>query len=291
MDTSVLIFKVISNFTHELGNVFGDTYRPLKLYAHLINKTTIANDKPIKKHIDAFRVFCTSNHDAIINKDSSLLKVNSIKYSNRVYIDMKKILRDADKETETVIWKHLLTISAMVDPGSQAKDILKELANENKEGANEINFLEKVINQVEENVKPNSNPMDAVSDIMKSGIFSELVSGMGSGLQNGQLDMTKLMGTVQQMVSKINEENPEESNEMMNMMNTILGNMSNVMEANDSQDTNRQPDLSALLGPMMNTLNKASGGGSGENPSIPNLLEMMSVNEERLTLEDIKEED
>ena len=67
-DTSLVCFKAISNFTFELVELFSKQQRSLKLYGRLINKTTIVHDKSIKKHIDAFRSFCITNRDAIMNK-------------------------------------------------------------------------------------------------------------------------------------------------------------------------------------------------------------------------------
>ena len=70
-DTSLITFKTISNFTNDLGNVFSEKHRPLKLYVHLINKTTLSHETPIQKHIDAFRQFCLENRESIASKSSN----------------------------------------------------------------------------------------------------------------------------------------------------------------------------------------------------------------------------
>ena len=93
-DTSLIIFKAISNFTTELANSFEDKQRSLKLYSHLINKTTLAHEKPIEKHIDAFRTFCVTNRDAIVAKNHKLLTNHVITYSDRVYINMLNIFNN-----------------------------------------------------------------------------------------------------------------------------------------------------------------------------------------------------
>lgn len=77
-DNSLITFKAIANFTNDLASVFGETHRPLKLYAHLITKTTIAHDKPILKHIEAFREFCVSNREAISEKNINNLTFRKI---------------------------------------------------------------------------------------------------------------------------------------------------------------------------------------------------------------------
>ena len=268
-DTSLITFKTISNFTNDLGEVFSEKHRPLKLYTHLINKTTLAHEKPIEKHIEGFRLFCVANRDAISNRSVSKMAKEKIIYSKRVYINMKEIFQMADAETSGVIWMHLLTISALVDPAGKAREILKE-ASSKGEGGQEINFLTDIISKVEANVKPNSNPMEAVSAIMQSGIFSELVSGMGSGLQDGSLDISKLVGTVQKMVTQLSAEagDQEGGEQAMNMINTMMNSISAGANAPSNDGTPQPiPDIASMLGPMMAMM----GGGGG----IPNLAGMM----------------
>ena len=79
--------------------------------------------------------------------------------------------------------------------------------------------------------------MEAVSSIMQSGIFTELVGGMGSGLEDGTLDLGKLMGSVQKMVTTLNEEHGGgengEGDEAVNMINTMMGTIQ--AKANNNQ--------------------------------------------------------
>ena len=265
-DSNLLIFKAISNFTTCLSDVFGHEHRSLKLYAHLINKTQIAHEKPILKHIEAFRLFCVSNREAIEEKNHKNFKMNNITYSDRVYIDMTLIFDSADKETSAIIWKHLLTISALVDPTGKAKQLLKESTKSGNNGT-EANFLTDIIEKVEQNVDPNANPMEAVSSIMQSGVFQDLVSGMGEGLQNGDLDLSKLMGTVQSMVGNLNQDPNSEngSDDAMNMMNTMMANIQAGQNAPDNNGEKQpMPDIGKLMnmvGPMLGALNNGMPGG------------------------------
>jgi hypothetical protein len=269
-DTSLITFKTISNFTNDLGDVFSDKHRPLKLYVHLINKTTLSHEQPIQKHIYAFRDFCIANRDAISNRNVHLEKEKII-YSKRVFINVKEIFDIADKETIDVIWMHLLTISALVDPAGKAREILKEEAEKGGDGG-EINFLTDIISKVEANVDPNSNPMEAVTAIMQSGIFSDLVSGMGTGLQDGSLDLGKLMNTVQKMVTKLSDDagDHEGGEQAVNMINTMMSSL-NAGSKSPSNDgtTQPMPDIASMLGPMMAMM---AGGGGG----MPNLNNMMN---------------
>ena len=281
-DNSLIAFKAIANFTTCLDEVFGQTNKPLKLYAHLISKTTIAHDIPIQKHITAFRDFCIPNRDAIMNKNYLDFDSTRVTYSSRVYIDVSTILRGADSDTTDVIWKHILTISALVDPTGRAREILQETINKGGGGATEADFLSNIIGKVEEHVKPDANPMEAVASIMKSGIFTELVGGMGSGLQDGSLDLGKLMGTVQKMVTTLSDQTSDGSSDgsskgsdqggqdPMGMLNSMMSSM------NSGSDNGGQgaPDLSAIMGMMGPMLGALSGGAMpGALPSSGNSID------------------
>jgi hypothetical protein len=225
-DNSLISFKAIASFTTELGELFSKRQRSLKLYCRLINKTTVAHDKPIQKHISAFRKFCMANRTAITQKDSNKFTESKICYSQRVFIDLAQIFKLADRETTAVIWNHLLCISALVDPGGKAKTVLKENLESGKAGGNETEFLTNIIDKVEANVNPDANPMEAVSSILQSGIFTDLIGGMNNGLSSGELDIGKLMGAVQGMVGKLGDSSDDPSaNNMINMMTSMMGNL------------------------------------------------------------------
>ena len=251
----LIAFKAISEFTKELSQNFTtkDKNHSLKLYEHLLNKTTLSHDKAIKKHVDAFRTFCIDNRDAIKNKNISLLKNKKVNYSTRVFIDFSTIFKESDKDTTNIIWKHLLTISALVDPAGKAKDVLKSAS-----GTKEADFLNNIIDKVESSVNPNSNPLEAISSIMTSGVFNDLITGMNNGIQNGELDLGKLMGTVQTMCSTLSNDIGTENtmDNPMNMLNSLMSSM-NTGKASSESAANI-PDLTSLLGPMLTTLTNNS---------------------------------
>lgn len=273
-DMSLVCFKAISNFTTELVELFSSKQRSLKLYGRLINKTTIVHDKSINKHIDAFRQFCVTNRDAIINKSVDKMTNYKISYSNRVFIDMNEIFKISDKETSNVIWEHLLCISALVDPAGKAREILKENMSNGKTGTGETNFLTDIIDKVEATVDPNASPMEAVSSIMQSGIFTDLIGGMNSGLSNGSLDLGKLMGAVQGMVGQLGEKtggNPQ-TDDAMKMLTTMMGGLGGAGASGEDG----VPDMASMMQSMMSGL---SGGQlPGTNKGFVNKLK--SINED-----------
>ena len=273
--SSLITFEAISNFTNDLGEVFSDKHRPLKLYIHLINKTTLQHKEPINKHIDAFRKFCIENRDAIAEKNVKKFVEEKISYSNRVFIDMKQILNMADRETSIVIWNHLLTISALVDPTGKARQILKDQTKKNDSNKGEADFLTDIISKVEGQVDPNANPMEAVTSIMQSGVFNDLVQNMGDGLQDGSLDLQKLMGTVSTMVTKLSDEagDKEGGDQAMNMINTMMGSMNAGAEAPDNNGEVPMPNIAGMLGPMMGAMMNGNNEGG-----MPDLAGMMNNN-------------
>lgn len=257
-DYNLIAFKAITTFTNELDETFGKQNHPLRLYNRLLSKTTISHDKAIKKHIDLFRDFCIMNRDALLGKDARRFVNSKVEYSpSKVFIDFNNIFNKSDSDTVNVIWKHLLTISALLDPAGNAKEILK-----NSKDSSEADFLTNIINKVETHVRPDANPMEAVSSIMSSGVFTELISGMNNGIQDGSLDLGKLMGTVQKMCTSLGNiqgtpgsktsSDSESSNDGMNIINSLMSNMNT-----GSSDGTAAPDLSqltSLLGPMLSGL-------------------------------------
>ena len=229
-NNNLLIFQTITNFVSELSEMFGEDSHNLKLYNRLITKTTVSHTVAIKKHIEAFSKFCLENKDAILNKNYKAFKNPKVSYSEKVFINFDLIFGLADLDTKKVIWQHILTILAFVDPTTKAREILKK----NTDSSKEANFLSDIIDKVEDQIDPNANPMEAVSSIMSSGIFTDLMSNMNNGLQDGSLDLGKLMGTVQTMVTSMGVDTSDPTNNPMNMINTMMSGMANANTSPDS---------------------------------------------------------
>jgi hypothetical protein len=260
-DTNLITFKAISTFVKELSDIYGKKHRPLKLYSRLINKTLISHDKVILKHLDVFKNFCVDNRDAIVAKDNKLLKNDQIKYSSKVYIDIPIVFNLADQETKTIIWNHILCISALLDPSSKAKEILRKNMEDGKTGTDETDFLTNIINKVETSVGKDTDPMAAVSSIMSSGIFTDLIGGMQTGLTSGKLDLGKLLGAVQGMVSSLGEQagGDAESAQAMNMLNGMTSMLGNI---GGNKNNMEQPDLSKMTECMTSMMQNMGGNNN-----------------------------
>jgi len=226
-DNHLLIFKAISTFAQALNEEFGSRHKPLALYCRLVEKTTLSHEPAILKHINAFKAFCTQNRDCILRKDPHLVS-KVISYSDRVYIELGYIFGLADKDTASVIWDHILTIEALVDPTSNAKKMLTDTLRDNKDLTKEDKFLADIISKVESNVTPTDNPMEAVNSIMQSGVFTDLIGSMNKDISAGELDFGKLMGTVTTLVGKIGAmgQGSPEIQGMANMVTSLTSMMS-----------------------------------------------------------------
>ena len=247
---TLLTFNSIVQFVDELNQSFGGKQKSLQLYARLVEKTTLSHNESILKHITAFKTFCDTNKDAILEKKHANISDGKITYNQRVYINMTDIFSRADASERSVIWKHILKLFALIDPTSNAKKVLKDTLNTG-EHVNEEQYLNNFIDKINNSVNENEDPAACVTNLMSSGMIPELIGGMTNGLQNGELDLGKLMGTVQ----------------------TMMGSLSKLAQENGDVDAtpDGMPDMGMMMGQMtammgqMN-LDDGAGGGAGGNP-------------------------
>lgn len=204
-DTLILSFKAIHGFVMSLADEFKSKQHSLALYARLIEKTTFSHTAAMQKHVASFAKFCIRNKNAFENQDNSNLAEHKIQYSERVFINMNHIFKLADADTRRVIWAHLLTIAALVNPSSQAKKHLVKF-KETKEGDFLTNFVSQIEDQVSTSDIDTTDPMNAIGQIMNSGMLDNLMSGLTSGDADG-LDIGKLMGMAQGLLSQLGGEN------------------------------------------------------------------------------------
>lgn len=235
--SQLVTFNAVVNFINDLHESFGSKIKSLQLYNRLLEKTTISHKEAMSKHITLFQVWCSANKDSILNKNTETLVNSKIEYSEKVFIDFDVIFKEADKEQTSIIWQHILTICAYTNPDIKAKEILKKDNSVTKEK----DFLQDMIDKVEENVGDSDNldnPMQAVASMMSSGIFTDLVGSMTSGLQNGELNLGKLMGTVNNMVSSISDELGEEEGGNNDEMKEMMSNLTNLVDKMNTEGEN-----------------------------------------------------
>lgn len=227
-NTTALAFNTICNFIRDLNASFGNKQKSLLLYGHLIEKTGLIHIDPVKKHIGIFKEFVEENQEAIEKQEKSLLKSGIITYSEKVAIDIKSIFEMSDREEEKIIWNHLLTISAVLNPVGNAKQILKTLtstenSNAKKPPATEDNFLKNIMDKIGSEVQncdtENMNPMQMIGSLLSSGALNDIFQSLSTGINDGNLDLNSMMSSMQSMMSNlstmVNETKQEEKTEVM----------------------------------------------------------------------------
>jgi hypothetical protein len=216
-------FNTLKRFVHEMSSFFEEDLS-LKLYNHLLKKTTVKNRAPVSRHVELFEKFCAANRKQIVESNTALTQ-SRIEYSSRVYIDFSKIFSDIMEdenasETQAILFDHLLVLSMVFDPNGNAAEVLKSRKSDStpeelRELFNDNPFLSDMMKKVESQVKPGANPMEAMTSMMSSGLLQELVTGMQENIENGDLDMDKLMSSVQKMTSSLP---PEQLNALKPML-------------------------------------------------------------------------
>lgn len=185
------------------------------LYGHLIEKTGLIHIEPVKKHIAIFKTFLQTNEEAIEKRNKKLFKSGKIMYSERVAIDLLGIFQLCDREEESVIWNHLLTLSAMLDPSSNAKKVLKEMreskaasGSSGSGGGFEDNFLKNIVdkigNEISNHEGEDLNPMQMIGSMMSSGVLNDVFQSLSTGMNDGNMDLGKMMSSMQGLMQNLN---------------------------------------------------------------------------------------
>jgi len=223
--TTLVAFKAVCNFVKDLNFAFGDRLPPLQLYAHLLDKTGLINEEPIRKHVAIFQEFVEKNEEAILQQSVSLLQDHYIlKYSDKVYINLNAVIQLSEKEDISTLWTHLLTIMAILRPGSCAKDVLRQYralavrdapvehkeegeakqADMNDPFQNIGNIFQTLMSGMANmegggSGDANANPLEMLGSLMNSPVIASMVKN----LNDGDLDMPKIMDGMQKTLSTL----------------------------------------------------------------------------------------
>ena len=280
-------FNAIKKFVKELDSVFGDSYRPLQRYSRILSHIPPTNKLAIDKNVVLFQKFCEKNRQGIECEDLEQFEWKRLIYSKNAEIDFEHVFKQSDKETTELIWFHLLYICYKLDPTDKVRDLLKKKKtdSESKENAEEseeyklpldpddpnFNFMNSIMNKVKtkglDTMDQDENPMNAIGKIFQSGIINDIMSDFGKGIENGQLNMGSLMGSMNNMFAQTS--------------NGGAGGVGGIGGAGG----NGMPDLSGLmglLGPMMANMSNMS---NMSNMNIPNQT-LPRIEEERDEKED-----
>jgi len=235
MDNSHMlkIFGKILSFVNEFKQVFNKDH--IVKYHKLLKKTPIGMEEAIKKHVNIFKLFVTENRDAILSNKKEELKGDII-FSKNIYLNLLKCMETADTDTCNVIFKHLQVILYLMNPEDDAikqkcQDSIasKQAAVKTSKGG-EDKFLQNFMSKIESSFseKEIKNPMEAAMNLLSTGIFQDMVGSMKEGVNSGELDISRLLGSVQGMLGGLGGaglENDPQLNSMINMASSLMGNI------------------------------------------------------------------
>jgi hypothetical protein len=203
-------------------------------YHKLLKKTPIGMEEAIKKHVNIFKTFVTENRDAILTNKKEELKGDII-FSNNIYLNLIKCMETADADTCNVIFKHLQIILYLMNPEDDAikqkcQDSIASKQSAAKGGNGEDKFLQNFMSKIENNFseKEIKNPMEAAMNLLSTGIFQDMVGSMKQGVNSGELDISRLLGSVQGMLGGLGGagiENDPQLSSMINMATNLMGNL------------------------------------------------------------------
>jgi hypothetical protein len=222
-DENLRIYSKILAFVSDLKNVAAD--EPVQLYYKLLKKTPIGNTNAIARHLQIFKEWCSANKEAISSGDLSKLSDSGVGFSKTVFIPVKTIALSNDSDTAKAIIKHLQLIQYLFDPSSNP-DIVTALTTQSAAPAqNEGQFIDNFMSKIEKNFadKEFSDPMSATMHMLSSGIFNEMVDSLTNGVNEGNLDLNKLLSGVQGMMGDLSAD-PEAAS----TMNTMMGMLSSL---------------------------------------------------------------
>lgn len=201
------VFVAIVNFVNDLWEVFGKstTVTPLALYHRLVGKISLSDKDGIQKAITGFSNFFKSYETNLDNIPKGV--VISYGTSERIHLEIQKYLYQSDQATKDSIKRHLLTISAILEPNKEKiAQLERKISNLNidtdtKEGQFINNIMEKAKNNMAD--VNTDDPMQAMTSIFRSGIIQDMVTGLQQGVGSGEMNIQALLGTMQSALGAI----------------------------------------------------------------------------------------
>jgi hypothetical protein len=190
-------FKMIQS----LDEVFGDTNKPLHLYAHLLNKITSQHGGAIERNCMLAKAFFERNEVGISHSDIKQFDDPCLRYSDKVYVDFAAIFEAADDDTQTQIWKHLLTIQIHLGANAEsAKRQLQQLYNTPVNNENIMSFLNQNgdMGDIFKALGGDSFAK-SIQSIMESENFKSLMNDVKGKIDSGEIDISKLSSVVSGM--------------------------------------------------------------------------------------------
>jgi len=274
-DQKLRIYNAIASFVQDLNTEFGKKYKPVALYNRLIEKTTLGDVVAIDRHIKAFRTFFDQNPKYF--KDARIKGDSRICYSDRIFLDIGKIMSKTDAKTHEYVNKHLITIYTLMnlnnEKGKAALETLKEKEPSTNDATIDIalpdtsegNFIKDTLTDMTaqfENLGDEANPMQMMSSMMQSGFFTKFMGDLQNKMESGEMNLQSLMGTVTSVIGDVAPQDGPQGEHMANFLNTSMG---QVAALTSGGDPTVQGDMQAQMNTLLEGLNLGGAPPASSN--------------------------
>lgn len=196
------VYQGFYKFVESLDDVVGDKNKPVRLYSHLLSKITSQHGGAIERNCLLLGEFIDANESAINSQDHTLFADPTIRYSDKVFIDLGTVMGEADQDTRTQIWKHILSLKKKLGKDEQkTSEQLNALCKMDSSTISEGmgNLMEgEGIEQISQMLKSfgGEKLAKSVTDIMNSDNFKNLLGEVKTKMDDGEIDL----GNIQNMM-------------------------------------------------------------------------------------------
>lgn len=203
--------KLIDEFVCELYAYFGEEDAPssLKMYHRLLTTMTTGDDDLARINVRAFESFCVTNREQIRKRTRSWVSPR-VRISDKIYIDIEYIMNHVEHTIEDTIWDYLTAIAAYIDPEARTKDMIDHLrgGTDSKEHDFLVNMIEGISKSVmsEDTLAQSQNPLELLTAVSQSGLFTDLQSQLRSGVENGDLNPEAMLSSVTSVLQTLTKE-------------------------------------------------------------------------------------
>lgn len=239
-------FKAIQEFCVELHKIFKKQQRSLDLYVKLVQATTLASEKIVIRHLDAFRAFCVKNREAFQAKDLANLEEWCIVYNRekKIFINFKPLLASAAPEILSGILGHLLVINLLLAPSKENKDLYTSTVGASADDG-KAGIMDELLGMIAPSIdQSNPDPLAAIGQSIKSGGLQKIIGRIAQGYQDKSLDMNSLISSAQKTFSKAGV-----GNEQFSQIISSVTNVANSIDSNPDMIRNlvKSGDVSSII--------------------------------------------
>ena len=239
-------FDKIQKFLRAMKESFGAEYPQVAKYYALCKKINFDNHTAIRRQTKVFGDYCMNNKEAIKQNKLELLTNDSFIVNDKIQFNLKQVVDAAkpDATTARSILKYLQYILYCIHPDADLKnaltttsgatganttaptisgDMFKDLfsSGEGGEKSNEDKLFESLLGNMSSKYSNISDPSQAFATLQNGNMMQELQQSIGSGIESGNIDPSKLLTNAFGMFSKLKTQVDDPG--LMGMMNMVEG--------------------------------------------------------------------